>query len=123
MWPFKSEVSRLRDQLEDVMDERDSLRKRLSEKSNDRFRETMADVTKSSFSFDWKNGRAFSIERIHDWMSDVEIYVPVTVIGYHAPDSIPEHPDKVKVGEWRFYCSQQEHDRLVDEFNKYRDKK
>ena len=121
MWPFSNRVKDLEDQLEKVMDQRDNLRKRLDEKSNDRFRETMADVTKSSFSFDWKNGRAFSIERMHAWMSHEEIYVPVTIIGYHAPDSIPEDPDKVKVGEWKFYCSQQEHERLVEDFNKYCD--
>lgn len=121
MWPFKFIDEEKDLQIADLMDERDSLRRQLEKKSNDSFRETMADVTKSSFSFDWKNGRAFSIERIQDWMSHEEIYVPVTIIGYHAPDSIPEDPDKVKVGEWKFYCSQQEHDRLVEEFNKYRD--
>lgn len=125
MWPFKFVDEDKERQIEDLMDERDDLKERLKKilGRDDTFKQTMTDVTKSSFSFNWKLGRAFSIERIQDWLSDAEMYVPVTVIGYHAPDSIPEDPDKVKVGEWRFYCSQEEHERLVKEFNEYRAKK
>ena len=124
MW-FRSEYRKLRDQLEDLMDERDDLKARLRkyESSDNRFKETFDDVQKSTFSFDWDLGKAFSIERVHEWASGEEMYIPTTVIGYFAPDASDENPDKFKVGEWRFYCSQKEHDRLVKEFNDRRAQK
>lgn len=116
MWPFKSKVSKLQDQLLEVMDERDNYREDLIKLKlrRDNYKEIIADVYESSFSFDWKLGRAFSIERIHDWCSDQEKYLPVTVIGYIKEEKA--------IGEWRFYCSAEEHERLVKEFNETRKK-
>lgn len=74
--------------------------------------EVLDEVYKAPFSFDFKGGKAFSVERIHDWNDDIDGYLPVTVVGY-----IKQEGENETVGEWRFYCSQKEHERLVAEFN------
>ena len=116
-------VKELEDQLEKVMDQRDNLRARLDELQNTKFTDVYNEVQSSKFSFDWKSSNAFSIERIHEWNSDNEIYIATTVIGYLAPTQDESPDQKLRVGEWRFYCSQSEHDRLVKEFNEYKSKR
>ncbi len=65
-----------------------------------------ADVNSSEFKIDWTKMDAFSIERMGDHQSSY------TVIGYYMTD---EH--KVKhVHEWKFYCSQEQHNKLANEF-------
>ena len=96
--------------LEDIQILKDRLSRREEKTKN--LSEVLDEVYKSSFSFDFKGGKAFSIERIHDWDDDIDGYLPVTVIGY-----IKQEGENEVVGEWRFYCSQKEHDRLVSEFN------
>ena len=117
-------INELEYQLADVMDQRDALRKRIEERrESDRFGLVYEELQKSSFSFDWSFGRAFSIERIQEWNEGEQIYLATTVIGYLAPDPTEEDKDKLKVGQWCFYCSQKEHERLVKEFNEYKSKK
>lgn len=123
MWPFKFVDEDKERQIEDLMDERDNLRKRLNELRGNRYKEVMEDLNKSSFSFDWERGGAFAVERIHEFDDDLEIYITTTVIGYHKSVPTAENPNTVVNGEWRFYCSQEEHERLVKEFNEYRAKK
>jgi hypothetical protein len=114
MWPFKFVDEDKERQIEDLMDERDDLRDRLQsiEKSRNPFNQVFEQLYASSFAFDWEKGQAFSIERIHEWSTEIYMHIPITVIGYHKQDG-----DKQVIGEWKFYCSQKEHDRLVEEFN------
>ena len=116
-------INELEEQLADVMDQRDDLRERLKSGEYDRFNLVYEELQKSSFSFDWAWGRAFSIERIHEWNEDQKIYLATTVIGYLAPDPTEDDKDKLKVGQWCFYCSAEEHTRLVEEFNEYKAKR
>lgn len=59
-----------------------------------------------SVSIDWKSMEAFSIERLM-----LDGGRPTTVIGWFKPDS--------SVGEWKLYCSKEQHERLTQEFNDY----
>ena len=66
-----------------------------------------ADVNSSEFKIDWSKMDAFSIERMGDHQS------AYTVIGYYLTDE-----QNVKhVHEWKFYCSQEQHNKLAGEFN------
>ena len=72
----------------------------------------------SSFSFDFGAVNAFSIER--NWKNSDES----TIIGYTL-DEQEIHTDgriidKSKVHEWYLYCSQSQHEKLVEEFNKFK---
>lgn len=79
---------------------------RLREEKTDEVRN---DVQRSTFVIDWRNMDAFSIER----MGDVkEAY---TIIGYYTKD---EHGQR-KVKEWKFYCSNYQHEKLAKEFAEY----
>lgn len=66
-----------------------------------------ADVNSSEFKINWSKMDAFSIERMGDHQS------AYTVIGYYLTD---EHNVK-HVHEWKFYCSQEQHNKLAMEFN------
>lgn len=114
-------IDELEEQLAKTMDQRDNLRKRLEERGEyNRFNVVYDEVVKSTFSFDWKAVNAFSIERIQEWDDELRVYLPTTVIGYLSPTS---DEDNLKIGQWKFYCSQDEHTRLVEDFNKYKAKK
>jgi hypothetical protein len=45
---------------------------------------------------------------------------PKTVIGYLLPEGSPEKGYFEQVREWNFYCSEEQHEKLVAEFNKYK---
>ena len=64
------------------------------------------DVNSSEFGIKWDKMDAFSIERMGDHQS------AYTVIGYYLTD---EHNVK-HVHEWKFYCSQEQHNKLAEEF-------
>jgi hypothetical protein len=68
------------------------------------------DLDGSAFEFDFKAVNAFSIERI------VDNKTPHTVVGYIRGKC---ENGSVNVGEWRFYCSQKEHNRLAEKFAEY----
>lgn len=108
------EIERLLERNADLADDIQTLKERLARRESkaENLCEVFGELHKSSFSFDFKGGKAFSIERIHDWMEETDGYVPVTVIGY-----VKQEGENEVVGEWRFYCSQKEHERLVAEFN------
>lgn len=122
MWPF-NRVKELENQLLKVTDQRDNLRAKLDTIKDNKSEETLSDINKSSFSFDWKNGNAFSIERISYWSKQQEIWIPTTIIGYYAPNPTEENPNATRIGEWYFHCSLQEHERLVKDFNAYQSKR
>jgi hypothetical protein len=64
------------------------------------------DVNSSAFEINWDKMDAFSIERMGDHNS------AYTVIGHHMTD---EHNVK-HIHEWKFYCSQEQHNKLAQEF-------
>lgn len=74
----------------------------------------------ASFSVDWKTMNAFSIER----NISVTGEAPKTIIGYMMEEPVTTIEDNVTykdvVREWSLYCSHQEHERLVAEFNEYK---
>lgn len=78
----------------------------------------------AKFSVDFNKLDVFSIERItrsRDY-AGTEFYVSETVLGYW--NQIGSGKEQVKeVGEWYLECSIEEHNRLVDEFEKTRSKK
>jgi hypothetical protein len=104
------ENAELADKLAELKD-KEKRKQRLDDNLCDAFGE----LYKSSFAFDWKTGKAFSIERIQQWNEYHEHYIPTTVIGYYKNE-------EGAIGEWRFYCSQEEHERLVKDFNDYKKK-
>lgn len=65
-------------------------------------------VADSGFAVDWNRMGAYSIERI------VQDGRPVTVVGHWTG------PNHENVSEWCFHCNQDTHERLVEEFRKYR---
>lgn len=76
-------------------------------------KETKEDVSASSFSFDFNNCDAFSIERL-----DVDGKIQ-TVIGFWVESEHGKFVDQ----SWFFECSPETHERLVQEFNVYKEKK
>ena len=63
------------------------------------------EISNAAFSIDWKIMNAFSIERNYDHRSIK------TIIGYFVNNV---------VHEWSLYCSADEHERLVKEFNTHK---
>ena len=63
------------------------------------------EISNAAFSINWKVMNAFSVERNYDHRSIK------TIIGYLVNDV---------VHEWSLYCSADEHERLVKEFNSYK---
>jgi hypothetical protein len=85
----------------------------------------IGEMSKASFSVDWKTMNAFSVER--GWDNGTH----KTTIGYllQEPCVHTEHDGnqnvvyKDIVREWVLYCSADEHERLVKEFNEYKGSK
>jgi hypothetical protein len=65
----------------------------------------MADCHGSEFVIDWTNLDAFSIER------QGGAKVAYTIIGYFAGSG-----EQRRVEEWKFFCSQEQHNKLAQEF-------
>lgn len=87
----------------------DSLQADLDRLREEKNEEVRKDVQGSNFVIDWRNMDAFSIERMGD---SKEAY---TIIGYYVMN---EH-NKREVAEWKFYCSQKQHDKLAREFSDF----
>lgn len=80
------------------------------------------DVATSPFTVDFESMNAFSVER----MLDNTGASTKTVIGYFTTDRVASetgNTEKKTVHEWTFYCSHEEHERLVKEFNAWKGKK
>lgn len=75
------------------------------------------DFAKASFSIDWDIMNAFSIERnlCCDGSQN-----HITIIGYMIAEPVGSDTFKDVVHEWTLYCTHDEHQRLVAEFNEYR---
>jgi hypothetical protein len=114
MWFNNAKNEYLIECLRNDVAHRDALIKSL-EADLDRLRkekdeEVRVDVQSSTFVIDWKNMDAFSVERMGEAK---EAY---TIIGYYAKTE----NDVREVAEWKFYCSQEQHEKLAKEFEAQR---
>lgn len=79
-----------------------------------------ADVTASTFYFDFNSVKAFSIER------NCNDNRPVTIIGFFLPEArISEENGFVTtdvIREWYLYCDQEQHEKLVEQFKASKNK-
>lgn len=106
MFRCKEDVDRIFDLENEVHD----LKKENTRLKDTKEYEFKKDLDGSAFEFDFKAVNAFSIERI------VDNKTPHTVIGYIRSKC---EDGSVNIGEWRFYCSQKEHNRLAEKFVEY----
>ena len=76
------------------------------------------EYSKATYAIDWREMNAFSVERI------MENGVPKTLIGYLLTEPVVTTDDNVTykdlVREWTLYCSHEEHQRLVKQFEQYK---
>jgi hypothetical protein len=77
-----------------------------------------SEYAKASYSMDWGTMNAFSVERM------IENGMHKTIIGYLIAEPVTTVQDNVTykdvVREWSLYCSHQQHEKLVAEFNEYK---
>lgn len=78
------------------------------------------EFAKASFSIDWNTLNVFSIERN---ICNEGTQNHITIIGYMLAEPIDSDTFKDVVCEWTLYCSHEEHQRLVAEFNLYKAEK
>ena len=109
--------SNLKVELEDLKKENEKLAY-----SNKIYKERLeGEMAKASFSINWELMNAFSIER--GWENGTH----KTTIGHilQEPVTVTEGEVTTKdvVREWVLYCSAEEHERLVQEFNDYKKSK
>ena len=102
----KREIDNLKDRIRRRDDDIIRLEGELKKMSLEKADAIKADVNSSDFEIDWTRMRAFSIERMGDHAS------AYTVIGHHMTD---EH-NVNHIHEWKFYCSQEQHNKLAQEF-------
>ncbi len=100
------EVQELKGRIEIRDNEIKMLHAQINEMQLAKVDEIKADVNSSDFEINWDEMNAFSIERMGDHQS------AYTVIGYYMKD---EHGVN-HVHEWKFYCSQEQHNKLAKEF-------
>lgn len=96
VWPFRN--NSVDPKHTALQDEVDMLRLRI------------ADNDSAMFAFNFDVVKVFSIER------NIEDKEPVTIIGYLLPDQ----PSVAQ--EWYWYCSFEEHQRLVESFKAWKGK-
>ena len=104
---LQHEVSMLKGKVETRDHEIKMLTAQIAEMQAAKVDAIKEDVNTSEFNIKWDKMDAFSIERMGDHQS------AYTVIGYFLTD---EHNVK-HVHEWKFYCSQEQHNKLAREFN------
>lgn len=104
---LKYEIADLKRQVKTRETTIEQLEARIKQMELEKIDAIKADVNSSEFKIDWSKMDAFSIERMGDHQSSY------TVIGYFLTDE-----NNVKhVHEWKFYCSQEQHNKLAKEFN------
>ena len=104
---LKDEIFQLNRRIETRDIQIEQLQGELNKMSLEKADAIKNDVNTSEFKIDWTKMDAFSIERMGDHQS------AYTVIGYFLTDDC-----NVKhVHEWKFYCSQEQHNKLAGEFN------
>jgi seryl-tRNA synthetase len=104
---LKREITELESRIAARDEDINKLQFRIKQLEHEKIDTIKADVNSSEFKIDWSKMDAFSIERMGDHQS------AYTVIGYYMTDE-----NNVKhVHEWKFYCSQEQHNKLAGEFN------
>jgi len=101
---FKSqlEVSNLKVKLEDANANVERLKEELNKIK------TSEDISNATFSIDFSKIKCFSIER------NYANHFPCTILGYNLPNDAENYSPR----EWTLYCSTEQHEKLVEEFNK-----
>lgn len=109
------------DQLENALLSKSELTKKVEKLEaelkahKDHFENINSAIRASTFSFDFNTVKAFSIER------NIHNNLPVTIIGYFLPEARVIENDGVVtndiVREWYLYCSQEQHEKLVEQFD------
>jgi uncharacterized protein Veg len=97
---LKDTIRKLENEIESLKADNDRLRKQKKDAVQE-------DVSTSTFVIDWNNMNAFSVERMGDHN---EAY---TIIGYWNKNE----SGIAYVAEWKFYCSQEQHEKLAKEFS------
>lgn len=103
---LEAQIAELKHRVEVRDQSIDTLQRRIREMELEKVDAIKVDVNSSKFEIDWNKMDAFSIERMGDHNS------AYTVIGHHMTD---EHNVK-HIHEWKFYCSQEQHNKLAEEF-------
>lgn len=103
---MKDEIFHLNRRIETRDNTIEQLEQRIRAMELEKIDSIKNDVNTSEFGIKWDKMDAFSIERMGDHQS------AYTVIGYYLTD---EHNVK-HVHEWKFYCSQEQHNKLAEEF-------
>jgi hypothetical protein len=109
------EIEKTKRELDSLVSENANLVARIKELT-DRLDD---EYSKATYAIDWKEMNAFSIERMK------ENNIPKTVIGYILTEPVVStDSDNVTykdiVREWTLYCSHEEHQRLVKQFEQYK---
>ena len=102
----KLEVSNLKVKLEDANANVERLKAQLLKLQNNE------DISKATFSVDFSKIRCFSVERNESG------YKPCTILGYN----LLTDAENIGPREWTFYCSVEQHEKLVEIFNKQKGK-
>lgn len=114
MFDFFTENKVLFSKNKELQDEINSLKKQVEER--DTVIKSINDTVHAGpFAFDFKKMNVFSIER------NVNANKPCTIIGYVLKEA-REDSDGTKdvVREWYFYCNEEQHKKLVKEFESSR---
>jgi predicted RNase H-like nuclease (RuvC/YqgF family) len=103
----KLEVSNLKVKLEDANANVERLKAELLRvKSNE-------DTSKATMSIDFNKIKCFSVERNESYAGR-----PCTILGYN----LLTDAENTGPREWTLYCSAEQHERIVDAFNKQKGK-
>ena len=112
----------LKVELEDLKKENDRLKF-----ANDAYQKRLiGEMETASVAIDWDAMKVFSVERVWD------NGIPKTILGYMLSEPAvhtegeggePRVTYKDIVREWNLYCSAEEHEQLVKEFNEWKGKK
>jgi len=102
----KLEVSNLKVKLEDANANVERLKAQLLKLQNNE------DISKATFSVDFSKIRCFSVER------NESCYKPCTLLGYN----LLTDAENIGPREWTLYCSAEQHEKLVEIFNKQKGK-
>lgn len=107
---------------QEVLEKQKPIREQLLENEIANLKEFIASLESKTrnctFVFDFNAVNAFSIER--NWNNGKVC----TIIGYTTDEQIIHDGDKITdkqiVKEWYLYCSEEQHEKLVKEFNEHR---
>ena len=98
------DILSLKEELEDTQ--------RLLQQAEDKLEKILHRSMNCEIGFDFNVVKVFSIER------NYEEDIPHTIVGYVLPE--PSESDRVR--EWFLYCSDEQHEKLVEEFRKFQQK-